>query len=596
MDIAGLSTRSITLAGICAGVFILASCNELKRPEPNPYLAETQPPAVKELRWSNGPAPKSLDPALSSAAPETDIVRAVYEGLTVTDPKSLDAAPGVAESWTVSDDGLLWTFKLREGAKWSNGKAVTAEDFVRSWKRLDQMGTRAAHRNLLSNIARIEGEKKPAETRSEDFESPAEEPTTDVPAAEANTESQPSAVPEATPYGSPEPPKKEEPAIDVVAEDAATLVVKLVRPDKEFARVVAHPIFSPVFDDKKLDAGKSKDVKTVTNGALRIASVENSAIVLEKSENYWDRDAVALDKITFVSAAKPDDALAAYRDGKVDVVTNTEFAPLAQKLFSPYADFKKSGFAALNYYEINSGQAPFNDRRVREALALSLEREKISEIELEGTTLPAFSFLPFSNESRAKIVQDKDRAAELLEQAGFPDGAGFPTMRLVINRNDVQHRVARAAARMWKANLNIDTDIVVAENSELEEIRKSSNFDLLRRGAVFPTASEFASISALFGTEPTTPPTATDNVPTNPASSLANQISGPVAASTPLFGNTLTEAQAVFEMHAIPIYFPMSFSLVKPYVNGYEINTLDSVSVNGLSIDSEWRPQMKTSN
>jgi oligopeptide transport system substrate-binding protein len=594
VKIAGLNSKTLTLAGVCVGVLIISSCTELKRPEPNPYLAETQPPAVKELRWSNGAAPKSLDPALSNTAPETDIVRAIYEGLTVTDPKTLDVAPGVAESWTVSDDGLVWTFKLRDEAKWSNGKAVTANDFVRSWKRLNQMGPRAAHRNLLENIAKAEGGIRSADTKpSQDFEFP--QPS------ESENESgdaaiEPSVTPEPTASVEPTPAKKDEPELDVSAPDAETLVVKLVRADSEFPRVVAHPIFSPIFDDKKIEAEKAKDVETVTNGAMKVESVEGSSIALIRSENYWDGDAVKLDKITFVSSAKPDEALAAYRDGKVDVVTNTEFAPLAQKLFSPYADFKKSAFAALNFYEINSRTAPFNDRRVREALAISLEREKISEVELEGTTLPAFSFLPFANESGTKIVQDKDRAAELLEQAGFPGGVGFPTVRLVINRNDVQQRVARAAARMWKANLNIDTNIIVAENAELEEIRKSGSFDLLRRGVVFPTSSEFVSMSATFGNDAATSPVSSGGIPQGSIAPSADP--SPVATPTSDNdgGNTLTEAQAVFEMHAIPIYFPMSFSLVKPYVNGFEINSLDSISVTDISIDSEWRPQMKSTN
>jgi len=329
MKITGMNSKSLTLASVCAGVFILSSCTELKRPVPNPYLAESQPPSVKELRWSNGAEPKSLDPARANAAPEVDIVRAIYEGLTVTDPKTLDAVPGVASSWSVSDDGLTWTFKLRDDAKWSNGKPVAASDFVRSWKRLNQMGDRAAHRNLLDNIARIEGSVRPVDANpAEDFDPPSEVlPMETSPANDAGqpeTKIEESATP--VPVNA---PKKPEAELNVAATDDRTLVVKLVRPDKEFPRVVTHPIFSPVFDERRLDLGKTKDAKTISNGALRISVIESSSVVVEKSETYWNHEAVALEKITFVSAAKPDDALAAYRDGKVDVVTNTELAPLA---------------------------------------------------------------------------------------------------------------------------------------------------------------------------------------------------------------------------------------------------------------------------
>src|SRR6188768_140536 len=123
-----------------AATCLLSSCAELKAPEPNPYLAETQPPPIQEFRWSNGGMPKSLDPARASAAPETDVVRAIYEGLTELDSKTLAATPGVAEKWTSSDNDRTWTFNIRKDARWSNGERVTASDFVRSWKRLRDLG------------------------------------------------------------------------------------------------------------------------------------------------------------------------------------------------------------------------------------------------------------------------------------------------------------------------------------------------------------------------------------------------------------------------------------------------------------------------
>jgi len=586
---------NIFLTVVLIAVGCVTSCNELKRPVPNPYLAESQPPSVKELRWSNGASPKTLDPARAAAAPETDIIRTAYEGLTVTDPTTLEAGPGVAKSWTVSADGLEWTFTLRDNAKWTNGRAVTANDFARSWQRLNKLGAKAAHKALLDNFARQAGIKTSLPAITEET-SPDVNGQTDVFTRETEAVD-PSAPQQETPANTTDPEKLDEvPALDIRAVDASTFVVKLVHPDKDFPLVVAHPIFDPVYGDGT-DLNSKPDLKKVTNGPFSITTVDENGVSLERSESYWNRDAVELDRITFVATARPDDALAAYRDGKVDVVTNTEFAPLAQKLFSPYADFKSSSFAALNFYTVNIQKAPFNDRRVREALAISIEREKLSESELEGTTQPAFSFLPFAKESNSKIVQDKDRAGELLEQAGFPNGYGFPRVRLVINRNEVQNRVARAAARMWKSALNIETDIVVAEPAELEEIRTKGNYDLIRRGVVFPTASEYQSLLAVFDGNGTSDPI----TPTAPPESSASpqMTSSPerasVTAEAPLSnaGEVLSESQAVFQLHAIPLYFPMSFSLVKPYVLGFEPNGLDVRSSATIAIDGDWRPQVK---
>src|SRR5438045_4433102 len=146
MQIRSTRTRAFILAS-AASVF-LASCSEIQRPQPEPFVAETVPPAKQEFRWSNGKLPKSFDPARAAAAPETDVVRALFEGLTELDPRTLEAVPAAAEKWTASDDQRNWTFHLRKGARWSNGKRVTANDFVVSWKRLIALGDKTAHREL----------------------------------------------------------------------------------------------------------------------------------------------------------------------------------------------------------------------------------------------------------------------------------------------------------------------------------------------------------------------------------------------------------------------------------------------------------------
>ena len=117
--------------------------------------------------------PKSIDPARAAAAPETDIVRAIFEGLTEIDAKTLNAIPAVAEKWSASDDKRVWTFQLRKDARWSNGKHVTADDFVLSWKRLASLGDITAHRELIQNIVGLKAEKSgsiPQAIDSPDFQ------------------------------------------------------------------------------------------------------------------------------------------------------------------------------------------------------------------------------------------------------------------------------------------------------------------------------------------------------------------------------------------------------------------------------------------
>lgn len=569
------------LGTVLALVCLVSSCTELRTPEPSPYLAETQPPPVQEFRWSNGAMPKSLDPARASSAPETDIVRAMYEGLTQLDAVTLDAVPGVAESWKVSEDGLEWRFELRENAKWSNGRAVTAADFVRSWQRLYELGQQAAHRNLLNNFAVASGgASKPAESQPEDFEEDAalEE------AAEAETPSGPPQS-EATSV-----PRKE--VLAVYSEGERTLLVKLRHPDKDFAKLVSHPIFMPVFGT----AGESKklNAKTVANGPFRLAEITTSEIVLERSKDYWNSENVEIERLRFMPIRNSDDALEAYRSGGVDALTNTEIAPLAQKVFSTTQDFRKNVFGALNFYEINHRKAPFSDRRVREALAISIEREQLLSGDGETTLQVALSLLPFGSAQEKKIVQDKDRARELLEQAGFPDGQGFTPIRLTVNRNETQLRIARAVARMWKENLNIETVLDVRENEELESIRESGQFDILRRGVVFPVPDELLSVSAIHGSESVPPSAAAEpragfQVNANSGTSSTEAPAEP-NSPTPSPGPIFNESDALYQMHVIPLYFPRSFALVKPYVQGFELNSFDVPDLTGTSIDTAWQP------
>lgn len=607
--------RSRFLRGI-AGIFITTliflslSCTQLEKPEPEPFFAQTAPPKIQEFRWSNGKLPKSFDPALASAPPETDVVRALYEGLTETDPTTLQEVAGVAEKWSSSDDFKVWTFKLRKNAKWSNGKQVTANDFVRAWKRLIQLGEKTAHRNLLSNIVGVPrtGIEVPVSTeaaeqllRSNSNSSANQaEPSSPVQRVQipSNANAKPQ-QPEATSSPAVGGSAGAAPPLGIVAEDELTLKVTLVRPDKEFPRLVANPIFRPIFSNGEEFMGKDLNPTFVTNGPFRLAKIESTGVILERSENYWDRENVKLEKVHIVAAETPEKALTAYRAGELDAITNAEFSPLVLKLLTPYEDFRKTTHSALNFYEVNAAKAPFADRRVREALSNAIERDRLTEGEMEGQTRPALSFLPYATATKAKLTQDKEKAKALLDEAGFPEGSGFPVIRLLVNRNDIQQRIARSVARMWKQNLNVETEIVVRDTVELERMRKAGEFDLVRRGVVFPTSDETANFMAMFEIKPVAVPDTSSQPeqkpPTGPSAAepLPNIPAGETKPGVPTETAILTEDEAIYELHAIPLYFPTSYSLVKPYVSGFDMNSLDSIALSKVSINSEWQPKSK---
>jgi hypothetical protein len=168
-------------------------------------------------------------------------------------------------------------------------------------------------------------------------------------------------------------------------------------------------------------------------------------------------------------------------------------------------------------------------------------------------------------------------------------------MRLLINRNDTQMRLARAVSRMWKQNLNLDTEITVKELAEIEAAEASHEFDLVRRGIVLPTADEAVSMWTIFGpSKPAEPAEKESLAAEKPAKIERGGPGGPAAEApaedAPLPG--MTEEDALYELHAIPLYFPRTYSLVKPYVHGFDINGLDAVYLPGVSIDSNWQPNV----
>jgi oligopeptide transport system substrate-binding protein len=619
--------RIFSVSLCLCGLLFLSACNELEKPKTAPFYAQTAPPPKQEFRWSNGKMPKSFDPATASAPPETDIVRAVYDGLTETDAGTLEPLPAIASRWTASEDFKTWTFYLRKDAKWSNGESVTAKDFVRSWQRLASLGEKVEQRKLVKNIIGMDSENVLPVFASEeiDFSAALTRPTGRLLTQSLQTNGNANAATPAPPKAKPdekktetgktenktEPkPAKEEVKFGVEAVDNYTLKVSLVQPDKDFPALVAHPIFRPIYGDGKEFESGELNANIVTNGAFRIFSIGRDGITLDRAEYYWNKAEINLERVRFVPTESAETALESYRAGEIDAITNANFEPLALKLLTPYDDFRRTKHSALNFYEFNLKNHPFSDRRVREALAIAIERERLTEDEMDGATEPALNYLPFDE---PKLALNVEKAKALLAEAGFSNGENFPAIRLLINRNDLQKRIARSVAKMWEKNLNVKTEIIIKDGEEFAAAAKSGDFDLIRRGIVLPTTDETTNMLALFSsggeseekpaasgqatteteTEKQTPaykPAETD-LPATPKDETTETPADESVAETKGVEKTiLTEQQAFAELPAIPLYFPTSYSLVKPYVQGFETNVLDAPSLKSVRIDNNWQP------
>ena len=585
-------------------------CSEGERGEQ--FYGKVTVPRAQEFRWSDGGLPKIFDPALAAAPPDTDAVRAMFEGLTDYDSRQLKPVSAIAMRWESSPDRRQWTFYLRQNARWSNGDAVTAHDFVHSWRRTLRIGERAPHAGLMENIegahALLSGAGRNA--------APHKVASIEQQAAKINEEAHVR--------------ETETASFGAAAIDDYVLRVRLLRPDENFPELLAHPVFRPVHrltmqsdDAARKDAPKnSTDTKpphVVSNGAFRLSSAAPDGVVLERDGNYWDARAVALERVRFVAARDAEQALAAYRAGEVDAVTNASLEPLALKLLIPYKDFHRTTYGALTYYTFNIARAPFDDLRVRRALSLAIDRARISGDTMEGTTKPTTTFLPVAGDiskteegesgrapeavsktmitTKAKSTDDTDQARRLMAEAGYFKGTDFPTVRLLVNRNDQHRQVAQAVAGMWQTELGVRTEIVVKDWEEYKTSLSAGEYDIARRSMVMQTLGEEANMREMFMVDGQVEEiddqlgeiAAVEPSPTvAPSESSRSEAIGGDKSRTAL-PTVTTEAQALRELPGMPIYFASSNTLVKPYVTGFEPNLLDAYSLKNVRIDTTWK-------
>ena len=528
------------------------------------YYGRVIVPREQGFRWIDGTLPQTFDPAFAAAPPDTDLVRAIFEGLTDYDPQTLAPIPAVAKHWESANDGRTWTFYLREEARWSNGEAVVAKDFVDSWRRTMRIGDLAPHTDLLSNIVGSAAVSVP------------EPPSRSGNSRAPRTSSETSVAGEAR-FGA-------------EAIDEHVLRVSLQVPDLNFPALVAHPVFRPIKVapdnlQKRVDANG-----LVSNGAFSVTQQDDKRVLLERADNYWAKSEVALERVEFIGASNAEAALAAYRAGEVDAVTNSAFEPLVLKLLAPYQDFRRETYGALTYYSFNMAHEPFDDVRVREALAIAIDRERLAQDDMGGATEPAKKFLPELKAESAKVVvsktelleRDAERARELLAEAGYPDGSGFPVVRLLINRNEQQRLIATSVAAMWRNILNIETEISMKVWDEYEATIAAGEYDVARRGMVMQTTDELTNIRALFqqNLQPIAPAVS--------GQETASASSGAATEGSARPPTLETEADALKELRAIPLYFASSHALVKPYVTGFDSNLLDVPSLRHVRIQTNW--------
>lgn len=390
----------------------------------------------------NGAEPQSLDPAKIQGVPEHRINLALFEGLVTYDPETGTAAPGVAESWDISEDGMTYTFHLRK-TQWSDGTPITAKDFVDSWLRTLAPETASQYANMITLI---------------------------VKGAEA--------------YNS---GKADASSVGIRAVDDATFEVQLTGPAPYATDVMAHYAFNavPMHAVKKFGADWIKPGNFVGNGPFVLESwAPQEKITVVPNKNYWNKGDIHLSRITFLPIEESNTAFEKFKAGEMDWSAGIPVPRIDEVKKLP--EYQVAPQLSTYYYVFNVKRGPLQDVRVRKALTMALDTKEIVEKVTKAGQIPTRSIVPpMAGYTPAQgAAYDPEGAKKLLADAGYPDGQGFPVMTVIYNTLEGHKLIAEYVQESWKRNLGIDVKIQNYEWKTFLDIRNQHDFDIARAGWV----------------------------------------------------------------------------------------------------------------
>ncbi|MCL2801189.1 MAG: peptide ABC transporter substrate-binding protein [Treponema sp.] len=368
----------------------------------------------------------NLDYRKSYFASEAQIITAIHEGLFSYHPVTLEPVPAMAERWHLSEDKLEWTFTIRRNARFSNGDPVQAENFRLGWLSLLEPEREAPYASFFDII---EGAR--------DFRN--------------GTEKDPDKV-------------------GIRAVDARTLVVKLNNPASFFPSMLCHHSFSPIHRSM-INVADWSNANIIVNGPFRITSVNDDIIVMQKNQHYWDRANVELNKLTIKFTDNGEEAAHLWNSGEARwIAGNVDMDALTDR-----SGIQVNIMFATHYYYIRSTVKPFDDHRVRRAMALVLPWNEIRS----AYYLPAENFIfPIRGYPQVKGISepDYDEAKRLMIEAGYSSLEGLPDLVIRLPPSRDAARVGALMANAWKDILGFNVRVEVISYETYFDTLKEDNY------------------------------------------------------------------------------------------------------------------------
>ncbi len=496
---------------------------------------------LRTLHRALGGEPSTLDPGAAPDSFSTAVLIDLYEGLTAESPNG-DVLPGVAESWSLDSSGTEYTFRLRETARWSNGKRVVARDFINAWRReVDPKfaSPTADDLRLVAHASEILAGKRP---------------TTDLGAS---------------------------------APSDSILVVNLERPAPYFIQLLAHPAMYPVYS--QVSATTHDPSAWVSNGPYTLKSWQPATeIVLASNPYYWDEARVQIKNVTYSFIPDEMSQYARYRSGQIDLTDLVPANALPILRYERPSELVISPFLATAYYGLNLSQELLANVALRQALAMAIDRKRLVDSLGFGQT-GAYSFVPPGTANYTpqywdwKDLSDEERIAtarRLYMRAGFSLTNPL-RLRILFNSSEVIQRTAILIAAMWKDTLNIDVELTAEEFRVFLQSRHDKfRWDVVRLAwtADFNDASNFLEVLR------TNSPNNDMGYGNPHVDTALDEAASMTDATKRRETLQIAESTMLKDYPIIPLYYFVSKRLVKPYVRGVRSNPLNHIPSKGLMI------------
>lgn len=542
---APVALAALALAGALGG------CAPRERPtlatHGRHWFGAVQPPRDDVLRINLGTEPELIDPGVTSGQTESRVSRLLFEGLTGQDPQTLQPVPGQAYRWDVSADGLTYTFHLRPGLRWSDGRPLGARDFLWSWRRALAPRTASRAAGLLYPIVNAERYNL-------------------------------GRIADSTLVG-------------LAAPDDTTFVVTLGAPTPYFLFLTSYTTFLPVPRHAIERWGRTWAAPghIVSNGPFTLkVHRQNERMVFARNPRYWDAANVRLAGVVAYPVDDLSTAINLYKAGSIDWNPSGYIPSPFLPRMRAYADYVTGEFQGTYFYSVNVTRKPFDDVRVRRALNLAIDREAIARDLLKGTRRAWGRITPSGYpgyEGPPPVGFDPAAARRLLAAAGFPDGRGFPKFSILFNTSEDHRRIAEAVQAMWKRELNIPVELLNMEWGTVQQATVALNYDVTRRSWIgdYPDPNSFLEILR----------TGNGNNRTGWSDPRYDALLD--AAARELDAHRRLRLLAQAEQIAldaavfIPIYHYSTHEMIKPYVRGIHHTSLDVHPLTHVWIDRDWR-------